>query len=93
MRLSLLNPLVVRLHRWQDKSKVKLKQVEEKLSDICAEENRQKILDEISGIECDEGGTHSGKLWKLRKKLFPNSRDPPTAMLDSEGNLVTCEKK
>ena len=76
-----------------DESKVKLKQVEEKLSDICAEENRRKILDEISGIECDEGGTHSGKLWKLRKKLFPNSRDPPTAMLDSEGNLVTCEKK
>ena len=76
-----------------DESKEKLKQVEEKLADICAEENRQKILDEISGIECEEGGINSGKLWKLKKKLFPNSRDPPTAMLDPEGNLVTCEKK
>ena len=59
---------------------------------------RGMITDHLSdtigiGIECEEGGTHSGKLWQLRKKLFPNSRDPPTAMLDSEGNLLTCEKK
>ena len=36
-----------------DESKEKLKQVEEKQADICAEENRRKILDEISGIECE----------------------------------------
>ena len=24
-----------------------------------------------------------------RRMLFPNSRDPPTAMLDEKGNLVT----
>ena len=68
-----------------------LKKVEEELADKCAEENRQKIMEELSGIKCEEGGVHSGKLWKLRKKLFPKSRDPPTAMLDKEGNLVTSE--
>ena len=49
----------------------------------------KKIEEEISGIKCEEGGINSGKLWKLRKKLFPKSRDPPTAMLDEKGNLVT----
>ena len=32
---------------------------------------------------------NSGRLWKLRKKLCPRSQDPPTAMLDTLGNLVT----
>ena len=76
-----------------DESQENLKKVEEKLAELCAEENRRKILEEIAGIECNEGGTHSGKLWKLRKKLFPKSRDPPTAMFDPNGNLVTCESK
>ena len=58
---------------------------------MCAEENKNKILDEIAGIECAKRWTHLGKLWQLRKKLFPKSRDPPTAMLDPDGNLVTCE--
>ena len=74
-------------------SKEKLADIEGKLAEKCAEENRRKILEEISGIECNEGGVNSGKLWKLRKKLFPKSRDPPTAMMDLDGNLVTCEKK
>ena len=76
-----------------DESKAELKQVEEKLADMCAEENKRKILEEISGIDCDKGGIHSGKLWKMRKKLFPKSRDPPTAMSDNEGNLITCKTK
>jgi hypothetical protein len=32
---------------------------------------------------------NAGKLWKLKKKLSPRGRDPPTAMLDPFGNLVT----
>ena len=76
-----------------DESKANLNKVEEKLSELCAEENKKKILEEIAGIERDEGGTHSGELWQLMKKLFPKSRDPPTAMLDPDGNLVTCENK
>ena len=71
------------------KSKDELKNVEEELANKCAKDNIAKITEEISGIECDNGGTNSGKLWQLRKKLCPKSRDPPTAMLDDLGNLVT----
>ena len=68
-----------------------MKQVGSELARKCADENVKKIKDELDGIRCEEGGIHSGKLWKLRKKLFPRSRDPPTAMLDFEGNLTTNE--
>ena len=60
---------------------------------MCAEENKKKIEKELAGIDCEEGGVHSGGLWKLRKKLFPKSRDPPTAMYDQTGNLVTNEEQ
>ena len=30
-----------------------------------------------------------GHLWKMKKKLNPKCRDPPTAMKDEKGNLVT----
>ena len=72
-----------------DKSKEELKNVEEELADKCAQDNYEKIVEEISGMECESGGVHPGKLWKLRKSLCPKSRDPPTAMLDEHGNLVT----
>ena len=31
-------------------------------------------------------------MWKLQKKMCPNSRDPPTAILDRHGNLLTSDE-
>ena len=70
-----------------------MKKVENKLSDLCAEANYKKICEEISEIKCDEGGINSGKLWQLKKKISPRCRDPPTAMMDMNGKLVTSEKE
>ena len=61
------------------------------MAERCAENNYEKIKEEIANIKCDEGGINSGHLWKLNKKLSPRCRDPPTAMLDLQGNLVTSE--
>ena len=72
-------------------SRKELSEVEETLAIKCADDNYEKIQSELAGIKCEEGGLNSGKLWKLRKKMFPRSRDPPTAMMDSDGNLVTSE--
>ena len=46
----------------------------------------------MNNIECEEGGLNIGNLWKLKKKLCPYKKDPPTAMMDPHGNLVTSEK-
>ena len=45
-----------------------------------------------SGLDCEDGSNNRVKLWSLRRKLFPRSRDPPTAMLDSFGNLITSQE-
>ena len=62
--------------------------MEEQLADKCAKKNYLKIKEELRGIE-SEGGMHPGKLWRIKKKLSPRRLDPPTAMLDPFGNLVT----
>ena len=63
--------------------------MEKRLAEKCAKSNYDKINEEIANIDCEEGGVNSGHLWKLKKKLSPKCRDPPTAMMDAEGNLVT----
>ena len=79
-----------RLRGKEDKeSREKLAKVEEELEKLCAKDNAEKVKEELEGIENEDGGIHPGKLWALRKKLFPKSRDPPTAMINEEGDLVT----
>ena len=40
-------------------------------------------------MNLDGGKIYSQKFWNLKKKLFPKSRDPPSAMLDHDGNVST----
>ena len=49
----------------------------------------KKINEQIKGIDCEVGGWNSGHLWKLKKKISPRETDPPTAMNDTDGNLLT----
>ena len=78
------------LRRKDDNQSVtELQRVEEELSELCAEDNNRIIKDEISDLTCDDTGVHPGKLWRLRKKLFPNFREPPAAMKDEDGNVIT----
>ena len=58
-----------------EKSRIDLEEVE----DLCAQYNFEKISEEISSINFDEGGFNSSHLWKLKKKLNPRCRDPPAA--------------
>ena len=75
-------------------SKMETKRLEKDLADKYAEEYFKKIKDRTEGTSCEDGGLHPGSLWNLKKELFPQSRDPPTAMVDPEnGNLVTNEEK
>ena len=54
-----------------------------------SEEIYCKIKEELKGINYDEGGWNSGHLWKLRRKISPRPEDPPTAMENQEGVLLT----
>ena len=69
-----------------------LEEVEERLSQMCAEDKQKTIKEACEGLTCETGGVNAGKLWQLKKKLRGIFNEPPTAMLDSHGNLVTSSK-
>ena len=66
-------------------SKVKFQEVEDKH----ASEYFEKVKTLTQGTDCDEGRNASNDIWKLKKHIFPQSREAPTAMMDEEGNLIT----
>ena len=72
-----------------NKSKPELCKIDEKLAELCAEDNFRKIKDEVRGLESEKGGLNAGRLWKLKKRLSPRVQDPPTAMMNEAGSLVT----
>ena len=77
------------LRNKEDKeSKVELKRVEKELADKYAEEVYEKIKTEIKDIE-DEVGWNPVNLWKMKKKIIPRPTDPPTAMKNKEGKVLT----
>ena len=74
-----------------EESKTELAKVIQTIAEN-AEENFNKLKSELEAIKDDSGKLDAHKLWKLRKKMCPNNRDPPTAMLDKQGNLLTSDE-
>ena len=60
-----------------------MKKVVEEIAKI-GEERYKKLVEELDKMKPDEGKINSQKFWKLKKKLFPRSRDPPAAILDMQ---------
>ena len=74
-------------------SKKLLEDVDHELCEKYSEEMSEKIMSEVKGMEdSEDGGFNAGRLWKLKKKLSPKVSDPPTAMINSDGKLITSEK-
>ena len=55
-------------------SKKELMKTEEKLAELCAKENFNKIMDEVKGLESEKGGINAGRLWKIKKETEPKSQ-------------------
>ena len=64
------------------------------LDDIAAEayENFTSLKTEVDRIKKKLSGMNGKQIWKLKNKLCPRNKDPPTAMLDDKGNLLTGSK-
>ena len=62
----------------------------EKIADD-AKKNFETVKAEVNKMKPNENGMNSKKLWKLKKKLCPNSRPSAAAMLDSRGNTLTTD--
>ena len=70
-------------------SKQKLADIEAEMAEKYAEDMVKKIREELKGVNSEDGGWNSGHLWKLRKKISPRPSDPPTAMENTDGVLLT----
>ena len=71
-------------------SKDELEEVLEAISEV-TDDKANIIKEEIMKMKSAEGKMNPQQLWKLRKRLCPKSRDPPCAMMDSNGNLLTSD--
>ena len=74
-----------------EKSKEAIEEVVEAIARV-AEAKYVKVIDELNQMKPEGGKIDSQRFWKIKKKLFPKSRDPPSVMLDKEGNLLTTDK-
>ena len=70
-------------------SMVSLKDVDKELSELCAKENMETINEACKGLSCETGGVNGKKMWQLKKKLRGIVSEPPAAMIDEKGNIVT----
>ena len=68
-------------------------EVENELADKCGNAMYDQIKHEVGDINCEDGGINSGHLWRLKNKLNNKYVEPPTALVDDEGNLVTSHEK
>ena len=83
--------------RWKDlkkrddnDSKVEMEEVENKLS----KKYFERITRNTGNIDPEDGGVNPGKLWDLKRQMFPKCRDPLTAMKDPiSGNLLSTNDK
>ena len=90
---KLYNKRTLLRSKTDDNSKAELEAVNIEHSEKFAKVMFDKIMVEVSGIEeSEDGGLNPGKLWKFKKKLSPKAREPPTAMLNTEGQIITSEE-
>ena len=74
-----------------DKSKQDFEAVVKAIAEN-AENNFSKLKQQLDKIKPDDGLVNAHEMWKLRKKMCPKNSDPPTAMTDKNGNLLTSDK-
>ena len=77
-------------NKTDEESVAKLEELNDKLANEYSDKMTKTILTEIKGMtKSDEGGLNTGKMWKLKKKLMPRNQEPPTAMENKDGELLT----
>ena len=47
------------------------------------------INEACRGLQCESGGVNGKKMWQLKKRLRGIVSEPPAAMIDERGNIVT----
>ena len=68
---------------------LRLKEVDDEISNITAEENFKTVKDNVKHLVDDSDNLNCIKMWELRKKLGVKKNEPPVGKKNSKGDLVT----
>ena len=68
----------------------KIEELDKEVSNLCSHQNAMKINDQTRLLNNDDGTFSQLSMWKLKRSLFSQQSDPPTAKRDASGNLITC---
>ena len=71
-----------------NKSKTELDNIIKNIANL-SEEKYQKVMEDLNSMKPSEGKIDSQKFWKIKRKMCKKSIDPPAAMFDSDGTLLT----
>ena len=71
---------------------IQIGEAEDKLSKVAGNRTKNIVEKASKELNSENGEFNSNRMWKMKKQLFPNCQDPPTAVLDSQGNLITDSK-
>ena len=74
-----------------NESKTELEAVKKAIAEI-AGNTFNKLKQQLEKIKLDDNMINAHEIWKLRKKMSPKNSDPPTAMTDKKGNLLTSDE-
>ena len=75
-----------------DKSKAEVEDVIKAIAEA-AEIKYNKVVEELNKMKPEEGRIDAQKFWKMKKRIFPKNNDPPSAMLDKDGKIITSNKE
>jgi hypothetical protein len=71
-----------------------LEEVEMKISELSAKENRNKVVENFATLTTIDGTTNQRGVWDIKRKIFPKNKESlPFAKTDFEGKLVTSQRE
>ena len=90
--------LIQRLKTIEEESKsevvLELSKVEEEISKMSSEENRNIVINNFKGLSNVDGSTNNMGIWNIKKKVFPkNTAALPFAKKDVSGKIVSRQKE
>ena len=71
-------------------AKIKKGQIESQIYELVAEKNAKIVSEQVTSLDSIDGKFNQISMWKVKSKICPRPRDPPTAKKDTDGNIVTA---
>ena len=70
-----------------------IKETEDKLSILTAEENKNKVIENFEALANTDGSCNINGIWKMKKKMFPKNKQAiPVAKKDMDSKILSSQE-